>query len=82
MLMDKEGVYIHNKMLIRHWKLWNEILPFGPTWMDLEGIKIIEIPRSCTLVALQADYLLSEPPEKPHLKCQTKTNTVWFHLYV
>ena len=24
----------------------NEILPFGPTWMDLEGIKLSEISQT------------------------------------
>ena len=39
--MDKDDViHIHNGILLSHKK--NEILPFGPTWMDLEIIILSE----------------------------------------
>ena len=40
--VDKEMVVrIYNGILLDHKK--NENLPFGTTWMDLEGIKLSEI---------------------------------------
>jgi len=45
--MDKEDmIYIYNGILLSHKK--NEILPFGTTWMDLEGIMLSEISQRKT----------------------------------
>lgn len=39
--MDKAGVvHMHNEMLLSYRK--EEILPFGTTWMNLEGIMLSE----------------------------------------
>ena len=40
---DVVHIYTHNGILLSHKKY--EILPFGTTWMDLEGIMLREISQ-------------------------------------
>ena len=43
--MDKEQVvYIHNGKLLSHKK--DEMLPFGTTWMDPDGMNLSEIGQT------------------------------------
>jgi len=45
MMEQKDVVYVYNGILLSHLKK-NEILPFATTWMELEGVVLIELSQS------------------------------------